>query len=337
MNTDFKTIEYRKGKLKLIDQTKLPLEEKYIITDDYNRIAEAIEKLEVRGAPAIGVAAAYALAIGINRTEKISEASFQKICERIGKTRPTAVNLFWAIERMKNVFNSYKNSTVLKVKLIEEAIKIHNEDIDTCRKISENGQKIFKTRSTVLTHCNTGKLATGGEGTALGIIILGYKRGLVEFVYADETRPLLQGSRLTAFELDKAGVPFSLNTDSTSAVLIKENKIDAVIVGSDRIASNGDAANKIGTYNLAVLCKYHKIPFYIAAPTSTVDRDCKTGHDIEIEFRDKSELNSIMGNLITSERYDVYSPAFDVTPNELITGIVTEIDLHEPPYNFENI
>ena len=206
-----------------------------------------------------------------------------------------------------------------------------------CTKIGENGFSIFQKKSNVLTHCNTGKLATGGDGTAFNVISYAFKKGMVNYVYADETRPLLQGSRLTAFELSKAGIPFSINSDSTAAFLMQKGKVDLVITGADRIALNGDSANKIGTYNLAVLCKYHNIPFYIAAPTSTIDLNCKIGDDINIEFRDKTELNSFRETRITSDEYDVYSPAFDVTPNELIAGIITEKKLHKAPYNFLEI
>ncbi len=331
--SDFKSIEFKDNKLILIDQTKLPLEEIYIITDDYERIAVAIERLEVRGAPAIGITAAYALALGV----RFSKDDFKMIYGRLAQTRPTAVNLFWALERLKRIYEKAKNLDDVYELLLEEAIEIHKEDMIMCDKIGKNGLQIFNKKSVLLTHCNTGKLATGGEGTAFNVINHAFKNDMVEFVYADETRPLLQGSRLTAFELAKAGIPFAVNTDSTAAFLMQKGKIDLVVVGSDRIALNGDAANKIGTYNVAVLCKHHGIPFYIAAPTSTIDRNYKTGNEIEIEFRSKSELNSFRNSKITSEEYDAFSPAFDVTPNELITGIITEIALHKPPYNFGEI
>ena len=319
-----------------MDQTKLPIIESYIETDDYIRIARAIETLEIRGAPAIGIAAAYAVFLGVKCMDKITDEHFNSIIDRLTATRPTAVNLFWALNRMKSVYLNNKSSPNLIESLYDEAKNIHIEDIEMCKQIGINGLEIFDKKSTVLTHCNTGKLATGGDGTALNIIINAYKKGLVDYVYADETRPLLQGSRLTAFELHKAGVPFSINTDSTAAVLMKEKKIDSVIVGSDRIALNGDAANKIGTYNLAVLCAYHNIPFYIAAPTSTIDRNCPSGENIIIEFRNKEELSLINGNIISSPDYNAYTPAFDVTPHELISGIVTEIALHRSPYDFSN-
>jgi len=335
--SNFTSIEFKDDHLILIDQTKLPIEEEYIKTDDFERIAVAIERLEVRGAPAIGIAAAYALALGIKNINTNNEEEFTNIYNRLAATRPTAVNLFWALDRMKNVYVTNKNSEILYEILINEAKQIHLEDIEMCEKMAVNGFAIFKENSTVLTHCNTGQLATGGGGTAFNVIKYAHNNGKVNYVFADETRPLMQGSRLTAFELSKAGIPFSINTDSSAAFLMKKGKIDLVITGSDRIAVNGDAANKIGTYNLAVLCKYHNIPFYIAAPTSTIDKNCTTGNDIQIEFRDKKELNSFRGTQITSGTYEVYSPAFDVTPHHLITGIITEIALHKPPYNFLEI
>ncbi len=330
----FNSIELKNEKLVLIDQTKLPLHEEYIETDDYERIALAIERLEVRGAPAIGISAAYAIALSFKNIKIDTHDHFKKVYSRLERTRPTAVNLFWALNRMKEVFEKNKSSINLYQILLEEAIIIHDEDISMCNRIAVNGLQIFKTVSNVLTHCNTGKLATGGGGTALNVIINGYKNNMVKFVHVDETRPLFQGSRLTAFELSKAGIPFSVNTDSTAAYLIQQNKIDLVITGADRIALNGDSANKIGTYNLAVLCKYHNIPFYIAAPTTTIDKDCVSGNEINIEQRDKLEINSFRTERITSEDYNIFAPAFDVTPNNLISGIITEKQFHLPPYNF---
>lgn len=331
----FKTIELIENKLRILDQTKLPLTELYIETDDFERIAVAIERLEVRGAPAIGVTAAYALALAFKNDIKGKSDYFEKVYNRLYSTRPTAVNLFWALKRMKQVFESHKDDDKLFDKLLSEAISIHQDDIDKCEKMAENGIAVFDKPKTVLTHCNTGQLATGGGGTAFYVIKKAFDKGLVKSVYADETRPLLQGSRLTAFELSKAGIPFKINTDSTAAVLMAQGKIDLVITGADRISSNGDSANKIGTYNLAVLCDYHKIPFYIAAPTSTIDREIVSGDEIKIEERNREEITKINGIQITSDEYDVYSPAFDVTPNKLIAGIITEEALHQPPYNFK--
>ncbi len=329
---NFKCIELVDEKLKLIDQTKLPLEEVYIISDDYERISLAIEKLEVRGAPAIGVSAAYALALSFKNINHKNDIHFEKVFTRLAETRPTAVNLFWALDEMKKSYESLNEN--IYEELLKKAVEIHNDDVDKCNKMAENGLEIFQKKTKVLTHCNTGQLATGGGGTAFYVIQNGFKHGFVEHVFADETRPLLQGSRLTAFELEKAGIPFSINSDSTAAVLMQKGEVDLVITGADRIASNGDSANKIGTYNLAVLCKHHNIPFYIAAPTSTIDKSCKDGNDIKIEFRSSNELNKINGIQITKSEYKTYTPAFDVTPNELITGIITEVKLHKPPYNF---
>ena len=335
--TKFNSISFKNNKLIFINQTKLPLQEEYIITDNYNRIAIAIEKLEVRGAPAIGIAAAYATALAFKNNSNYSPNFFKKILHRLSKTRPTAVNLFWALNRMEKVYENYSSKSKIYNLLLKEAKKIHLEDIEMCNKIALNGQLIFSEKLNVLTHCNTGKLATGGEGTALSIILLAFKNNKVNHVYVDETRPLFQGSRLTAFELFKAGVPFSINTDSTAAFLMQQKKVDIVITGADRIALNGDTANKIGTYNLAVLCKHHNIPFFIAAPTSTIDKKCNSGKHIIIELRDKSELNSYQSKQITSNNYEVYAPAFDITPHNLITGIISEKSLHLPPFNFGSI
>ena len=330
----FKTIEFADEKLILLDQTKLPLAEEYISTDDYERIAVAIERLEVRGAPAIGVAAAYAIALGMKDSNGKNAEQFSKVFQRLKITRPTAVNLFWALDEMKKAFDGSAESENIYELLLQKAKDIHQDDIDKCDGMAKNGLQIFKKRSVVLTHCNTGQLATGGGGTAFYVIKNAFENNLIEFVYADETRPLLQGSRLTAFELEKAGIPFAINTDSTAAFLMKQNKIDLVITGADRIAANGDSANKIGTYNLSVLCKHHNIPFYIAAPTSTVDLNCKDGSEIKIEERNKREVTEINGTPITKNEYNVYSPAFDVTPADLIAAIITEEKLHSPPYKF---
>jgi len=332
---DFKNLEYTSDKLKFIDQTKLPLVEEYVITDDYNRIAEAIERLEIRGAPAIGVAAAYALAFSIKQTLNNHQQEFDTAYNRLYRTRPTAVNLFWALNEIKSVFNnSLKDPSNLYLMLIERAREIHRADSEKCDMMGKQGLSIFKKKSVVLTHCNTGALATAGDGTAFSVIKYAFKNDLVEFVYADETRPLNQGSRLTAFELSKAGIPFAINTDSTAAYLMQQGKIDLVITGADRIAANGDSANKIGTYSLAALCKFHNIPFYIAAPTTTIDKNCPDGGHIKIELRDKKELTWSGPVQVTSDEYDVFSPAFDVTPAGLIAGIITEKGINLPPYSF---
>ncbi len=331
------SVDFKDDKLVYLDQTKLPLEEIYIETDDYNRIAEAIERLEVRGAPLIGVCAAYALALSLKNIKPSSfTQSFQEAYKRIERTRPTAVNLFMALEEMKKVFDVNSNKENLYEILLNRAKEIHQEDIDKCTKMGKNGLKIFKRKSTVLTHCNTGKLATAGDGTAFNVIKTGFENGLVNFVYADETRPLLQGSRLTAFELERNGIPFAIQSDSSAAVLLQQKKIDFVITGADRIALNGDTANKIGTYNLAVLCYHHDVPFYIAAPTTTIDTKLISGEEIKIEIRNKEELLKINGVKITPDNYDAFTPAFDVTPSHLITGIITDKDVYSFPYNFLN-
>jgi methylthioribose-1-phosphate isomerase len=237
---------------------------------------------------------------------------------------------------MKKTYEENTGSENLYEILLERAKEIHNDDIEKCRKIGENGLRVFKQRSKILTHCNTGKLATGGDGTAFNVIKTGFEKGLVEFVYADETRPLLQGLRLTSFELEKNGIPFKIQSDSSAASLMREGKIDFVVVGADRIVLNGDTANKIGTYNLAITANYHNVPFYVAAPSTTIDKKTAAGTDIKIEFRSKDELTRINDLQIAPEAYEVYSPAFDVTPAHLITGIITEKDVYTFPYNFLN-
>ncbi len=331
------TIEFKNNKLFILNQTKLPFKEEFIETDDYERISEAIERLEVRGAPAIGVAAAYALALSIKNNTNNKKLIFDLAYDRLRSTRPTAVNLFYGLDEIKKIFERYVETENVYEKLIERANEILEEDIKMCNEIARNGLRLFKKRSNVLTHCNAGALATGGGGTAVNIIKYAYENELVNFVYVNETRPLLQGSRLTAWELNKYGIPFCINTDSTAAFLMKESKVDIVIVGADRIASNGDTANKIGTYNLAVLCRYHGIPFYVAAPKSTIDKNCTNGNNIIIEQRNKKEITHIAEKQITSDEYDAYCPAFDITPNNLITAIVTEKTVYKPPYNFKDV
>jgi len=331
----FFTLKYENGFLIFIDQTRLPFEKNYIKTDDYERIAEGIERLEIRGAPAIGIAAAFALSLSIKDVETDIQKSFDTAYNRLFKTRPTAVNLFYGLNEIKKVFDVNKYNENIFNLMIEKAKQIHNEDIEKCNSIAQNGLKIFSKKLNVLTHCNTGKLATGGNGTAINVIRYAFEKGFVNHVYADETRPLFQGSRLTAFEFAEYGIPCSIITDSTAAYTMQQNKIDVVITGADRIASNGDTANKIGTYNLAVLCKHHNIPFYIAAPETTIDRTINSGKEISIELRNKDEVLKVNGISVTNEDYDAYTPAFDVTPSELITGIITEKDLYFYPYYFK--
>jgi len=327
------SVKFQDDKLTYLDQTKLPLEETYVETDDYERIAVAIERLEVRGAPLIGIMAAYGLALALKGNDNYSEA-FEKAFKRLESTRPTAVNLFFALNELRNVYNSKGTSSDLYDTLLNKAKEIHQQDVEFCSKIGKNGLSIFEKKSKVLTHCNTGKLATGGDGTAFSVIKTAFENDLVEFVYANETRPLLQGSRLTAFELSKNDIPFALQTDSSAAELMKQNKIDLVVTGADRIALNGDSANKIGTYTLAILCNFHNIPFYIAAPSTTIDRNMASGSEIIIEYRDKKEVLTLNDHKFTSEEFDAFTPAFDVTPSHLIKGIITEEGVFTFPYNF---
>ena len=331
--TDYFSLKFQNNKLIFLDQTKLPFKELYVETDDYNRIAEAIERLEIRGAPLIGIAAAYALALSIKDQSNPKEI-FYSAYKRLASTRPTAVNLFAALDEMKNQFELLIDQKDFYNLLLSTAEEIHKRDEEYCRKIGRNGLSIFRKKSNVLTHCNTGKLATGGDGTAFGVIKTAFENGLINLVYANETRPLLQGSRLTAFELDKNGIPFSLQTDSSAAVLLNQHKVDLVVTGADRIALNGDTANKIGTYTLAILCNFHNVPFYVAAPTTTIDRKTLTGEDITIEYRNKSEILSLNNEQVTSQHYDAFAPAFDVTPSHLITGIITEEGVFTFPFNF---
>lgn len=333
MKADYYNLKFENGKLTFLDQTLLPLEENYITTDSYIRIAEAIEKLEIRGAPLIGIAAAYSIALALQSSADIQK-DFNTAFKRLASTRPTAVNLFYALERMKRRFESISEKGNVYPELLKEAETIHHEENNFSEKIAHNGIRIFSKKSNVLTHCNTGALAAGGMGTAFAVIKHAYDNNLVSHVFADETRPLLQGLRLTAYELDKNGIPFSINTDASAAVLMQQGKVDLVITGADRIALNGDTANKIGTYNLAVLCNYHNIPFYVAAPSTTIDRKIATGSEIEIEYRSGDEIKKIKGFKIVPENYTAFTPAFDVTPSHLITGIITEEDLFFFPYSF---
>lgn len=331
---NYYSIKFIDGQISFLDQTKLPLEETYVMTDDYERIALAIEKLELRGAPLIGISAAFAIAVSFKNKKENFESHFNSVYQRLASTRPTAVNLFYALDRMKNVFKHISDFEKVYDILLNEAFEIYKYEEMCSQKIGENGLRIYRKKSNILTHCNTGSLAAGGFGTAFAVIKKGYEEGLVSHVFADETRPLLQGLRLTSFELEKNGIPFSVQTDSMAAVLMQHNKIDIVITGADRIALNGDSANKIGTYNLAVLCNYHNIPFYIAAPTTTIDRNILSGDEIKIEYRNSNEILSINGKQITKPDIETFSPAFDVTPAHLIKGIITEEDVYFFPYNF---
>ena len=330
-------IEWRGGTVRFLDQTCLPAEEVYRETKNPADVAAAIKRLEVRGAPLIGIAAAYGVALAVHQYLPPAgplQSFLAKTFTMFKATRPTAVNLFWALDRMERVADRYKNAPLedLRAALLNEALSIHREDSETCDRIGESGAELLPNAASVLTHCNTGMLATGGRGTALGILRTAWERHKLKHVYVDETRPLLQGSRLTAWEMSKLGIPFTLITDSMAGFLMQQGKVNAVVVGADRIAANGDVANKVGTYGLAVLARFHEIPFFVAAPVSTLDLETQTGRDIEIEQRSPSEVVAIAGQPIAPAHVDVYSPAFDITPHDLIAGIVTERGVLKPPY-----
>ena len=330
------TLKWEKNILIIIDQTKLPTYVEYIECKDYKMVIEAIKKLEVRGAPAIGAAGAFALVLA---TQKLNNDSFYEELENIKNeiidARPTAVNLFWAVDRVwKKVDKDSLDNT--KNFFEEEAQKIFYEDIFINEKIGEFGAALFKDKINVLTHCNAGALATCGWGTALGVIRSAHELDKINMVFADETRPLLQGSRITAWELSQDNIPVTVITDNMAGWVMKNKMIDIIITGADRIALNGDTANKIGTYSLAVLAKEHKIPFYIAAPKSTIDFSIKTGAEIPIEEREHKEVLEFQGVPSAPKGVHVFNPAFDVTPNEFITGIITEYGVIYPSYE-ENI
>lgn len=331
------TIEWVDGKVRILDQSRLPQEVVYIDCQDYQTVAQAIKSLKIRGAPAIGIAAAMGLALGAQsiRANHLQDflKEFLTICDSMAATRPTAVNLFWAIERMKRVVKTHNTLDLvsLRKKLIQEANEILKEDIRMNQAIGISGAGLIKNGSTVLTHCNAGALATGGHGTALGIIRTAFQQGKKFHVLVDETRPVLQGARLTAWELVQEGIPATLITDNMAGSFMKKGQVDLCIVGADRIAANGDAANKIGTYSVAVLARHHGIPFYIAAPTSSIDFDLPTGDKIPIEERSPREVTHVLGETpISPEGIGVANPAFDVTPAGLITAIITEKGVFTP-------
>lgn len=326
----FKTLDWRKNKLVLLDQTRLPLKKVYLEFDNHKGVANAIRNLKVRGAPAIGVAAAYGVVLGMLNGEHRSMQDYKKRLNQVildlKNTRPTAYNLFWALDRQRKVFEKNQDKAPEEIcgLLLKEAKKIHAEDQMMCRQIGRNGVKLLKSGHTVLTHCNAGALATSGMGTALSIIYTAKQQGKRIKVFVDETRPVLQGARLTTWELLQEKVDTTLICDDMAGFLMKQKKIDCVIVGADRIAKNGDVANKIGTYSLAVLAKVHKIPFYVAAPQSTFDKDIPDGEKIKLEQRSPDEITFCGTRRIAPKTVKVYSPAFDVTPPELITRIITD-------------
>lgn len=337
-------IEWRKDTLVLLDQTKLPTEITYVHCTDWRQVAEAIKMLRVRGAPAIGVAASYGLILAAMEAGRLEApfseqlTSLYEFSETLKETRPTAINLAWAVDRVislvKDQVESMSSMSDVVDLITKEAIIIHEEDVSLNRRMAEAGATLFEGQKNIriLTHCNAGALATGGLGTALGVVRKLYENGQLERVYADETRPLLQGARLTTFELHEDGIPVTLETDNMAAYAMQHGLIDAVIVGADRITTKGDVANKIGTYGVAVLAKFHNIPFYVAAPYSTFDFTLENGSDIPIEMRDDYEVISLHGVQTAPKGIDVLNPAFDVTPHELVTAIITEEGVLKPNY-----
>jgi methylthioribose-1-phosphate isomerase len=333
------TVEWTPEGVRLIDQTKLPTEETYFTCRNYQDVAMAIRDMIVRGAPAIGVTAAMGIALGIRQSKAATapalRAEFEEISRIMGETRPTAVNLFWAIRRMKEKFDSLNGQSLDQIKsaLVEEAQRMHVEDIAANEAMGRHGATLMPKSGGVLTHCNAGALATAGYGTALGVIRAAVAAGHKLHVYADETRPFLQGARLTAWELMKDGIPTTLIADNMAGVMMKQGKVGAVIVGADRIAANGDVANKIGTYSVSVLAKEHQIPFYVAAPWSTVDLNTPTGDQIPIEQRSAREITHLAGKQIAPDGVMVENPAFDVTPSKYVTAIITERGVARAPYS----
>ncbi len=322
----------------MLDQRLLPAQEVYNTYTDYRDVAEAIRSMVIRGAPAIGVAAAMGIALGVKNSSLKSveelDAEFAQICDVITGTRPTAVNLFWAVERMKKVHDRNRAAGLEAVReaLIREALLMHEEDVRANRTLGRLGQDLIPGGARILTHCNAGALATAGYGTALGVIRAAVEAGKQVKVFADETRPFLQGARLTAWELQKENIPVTVITDSMAGHFMHTGEIDCVLVGADRIAANGDVANKIGTYSVAVLAKENGIPFYVAAPISTLDLSIPDGSHIPIEHRDPGEVRSIHGVSVTPENASVANPAFDVTPNGYISAIITDRGVARPPY-----
>ena len=329
------TIQWTDAGVVMIDQTRLPREQIFVTCMDYIQVAEAIRSMVIRGAPAIGVAAAMGIAIGVQGTAPADlGVQFPIICQTLAETRPTAVNLFWAIDRMKKLYAEIEAEPidVIRARLIREAQQIRVDDIAICEAIGRHGADLVPDGKTVLTHCNAGALATAGYGTALGVIRAAISSGKKIDVFADETRPFLQGSRLTVWELDQDGIPATLITDNMAGHFLKSGRIGCVVVGADRIASNGDVANKIGTYSVAVLAKENNVPFYVAAPISTLDLTLESGDEIPIEQRPAHEVTHVFGVPVAPEGIAVENPAFDVTPNRYVTGIITERGVARAPY-----
>lgn len=329
------TIQWTVDGVVMIDQTRLPREEVYVTCRTYEEVAAAIRAMVIRGAPAIGVAAAMGVALGVMHAgERQLDAAFDRICDTLARTRPTAVNLFWALERMRRVYQSLRGRPVgeIRERLIAEAQQIRCEDIAINQAIGRNGAPLVPDRKTVLTHCNAGALATAGYGTALGVIRAAVEAGKQIDVFADETRPFLQGARLTVWELQHDHVPATLITDNMAGHFLKSGRIGCVVVGADRIAANGDVANKIGTYGLAVLARENQVPFFVAAPLSTLDLSLASGDQIPIEQRDAAEVTHVFGTPVAPEGTRVENPAFDVTPHRYVSAIITERGVARPPF-----
>lgn len=329
------TIQWTDAGVVMIDQTKLPRVEEYVTCTTYEEVADAIVTMVIRGAPAIGVAAAMGVALGVLRANPSNlDAEFETICARLAGTRPTAVNLFWAIDRMKRLYASLKGAPVEKIReeMVREAQQVYQEDIRINEAIGRNGAPLVPDGKTVLTHCNAGALATAGYGTALGVIRAAVAQGKRIDVFADETRPFLQGARLTVWELMQDGIPTKLITDNMAGHFLKSGRIGCVVVGADRIAGNGDVANKVGTYSVAVLARENGVPFYVAAPISTLDLTLTSGEQIPIEQRPSKEVTEVFGVPVAPEDTQVENPAFDVTPARYVTGIITEKGVARAPY-----
>lgn len=329
------TIQWKDNQVVMIDQTRLPIEEKYVTCNTYQEVAAAIRDMVIRGAPAIGVAAAMGIALGVLRaSEEGLDEQFEAICATLARTRPTAVNLFWAIDRMKRVYASLRGLPFREIRrrLVEEALCVHAQDVAICRAIGRHGAALVPDGRTVLTHCNAGALATAGYGTALGVIRAAVEGGKKVDVFADETRPFLQGARLTVWELAQDGIPATLITDNMAGHFLKSGRIGCVVVGADRIARNGDVANKIGTYSVAVLAKENGVPFFVAAPISTLDLALISGDLIPIEQRSAAEVTHVFGHPVAPPGVAVENPAFDVTPARYVTAIITERGVARPPY-----
>jgi methylthioribose-1-phosphate isomerase len=333
-----KSVEWKIDCLQLLDQTKLPLEKHFFTCSQASQVWEAIKSLRVRGAPAIGIAGAYGFYLGMKKFENIEQDLFVKqsieLFDYLNSSRPTAVNLKWSLTRMLSIVKNFSNlpQNEILVKLLAEATKIHDEDRVLCRKIGENALALIKEGAGILTHCNAGSIAVSEWGTALAPLHMAKQKGINFKVYVDETRPLLQGSRLTAWELMESGIDCTLITDSMAAAVMSQGKVDMVIVGTDRVVANGDMANKIGTLGLAILAKHYKIPFFVACPSSTFDFQNKNGNDIEIEERSASEVTHIQGVQVAPSGVKVFNPAFDITPAELITGMITERGIYYYPF-----